>query len=256
MDPEKVRAVVDFPQPTSRVQLQSFLGFAHFYRRFIWDYSTLAATLSALTSPKVPFTWSPAVDRAFWDLKHRFTSAPILIHLDPSRQVVVEVDASDIGVGAILSQQSAQDQKLRPCAFLYHRLNPVERNDDIGNRELLAVKMLLEEWRHWLEGAEHPFLVWTDHKNLEYLRTTKLLNSRQAHWALLFTSFNFTISYRPGSRNVKLDALSRLYSSAATQPDSETILPTSCVAATVVSGIEHLVRKAQLSQPDPGRRHG
>ena len=121
----------------------------------------------------------------------------------------------------------------------------------MGNRELLAVKMALEEWRHWLERAEQPFLVWTDHKNLEYLHTAKHLNSRQARWALLFTRFNFTISYRPGSKNVKPDALSRLYSSSATPSVSETILPTSCLAATVDWGIENLVREAQRSQPGP-----
>ncbi|XP_045070410.1 uncharacterized protein LOC123484298 [Coregonus clupeaformis] len=80
--------------------------------------------------------------------------------------------------------------RLHPCSFFSHRLNAKERNYDVGNRELLAVKMALEEWGHWLEGAEHPFIVWTDHKNLEYLHTAKRLNSRQARWALLFTRFN------------------------------------------------------------------
>ncbi|XP_055741817.1 adhesion G protein-coupled receptor F5 [Salvelinus fontinalis] len=84
MDHGKVRAVVDWAQPTSRVQLQRFLGFSNFYRRFIWGYSTLASLLSALTSHKVQFTWSPAADLAFRDLKHRFTTAPILVHPDPS----------------------------------------------------------------------------------------------------------------------------------------------------------------------------
>ena len=103
-------------------------------------------------------------------------------------------------MGAILSQRSAQDQKLHPCAFLSHCLNPAERNFDVGNRELLVVKIALEKWKHWLLRAEQPFLVWTDHKNLEYLRTAKYLNSRQARWALLFTRFNCTISYHPGQR--------------------------------------------------------
>jgi hypothetical protein len=75
------------------------------------------------------------------------------------------------------------------------------------NHELLAVKMALEKWRCWLDGVEHPFIVWTDHKNLEYLRTAKRLNSRQARWALLFTQFNF---YRLGSKNIKPDALTPL----------------------------------------------
>lgn len=111
--------------------------------------------------------------------------------------------------------------------------------------------MALEEWRHWLEGAEQSFLVWTDHKNLEYLHTAKRLNSRQARWALLFTRFNFTISYQPGSKNVKPDALSRLYSSSATPSTSEIILPTSCFAATVDWDTENLVHEAQRSQPGP-----
>ena len=128
MDPGKMRVVVDWPQPTSKVQLQPFLGFANLYGCFFQGYSTLASPLSALTSPKVPFTWSPGSDQAFFDLKHKFTITPIIIHPDPSRQFVVEVDTSHIGVGAVLSQHSAQDQKLHPCAFLSHRLNPTERN--------------------------------------------------------------------------------------------------------------------------------
>ncbi len=85
-------------------------------------------------------------------------------------------------MGAVLSQRSPEDNKLHPCAFLSHRLSPTERNYDVGNRELLAVKMALEEWRHWLEGVDQPFVVWTDHRNLEYIRSAKRLNPRQARW--------------------------------------------------------------------------
>ncbi|KAI2644950.1 Transposon Ty3-I Gag-Pol polyprotein [Labeo rohita] len=95
--------------------------------------------------------------------------------------------------------------------FIKGKLSPAERNYDIGNRELLAIKLALEEWRHWLEGANHPFQVITDHKNLQYLRDAKRLCPRQARWALFFTRFNFSISYRPGSKNIRADALSRLY---------------------------------------------
>ncbi len=108
----------------------------------------MAVPLTALTSPKVPFLWSPAAGAVFKELKGRFTSAPILQVPDPDRQFVVEVDASEVGVGAVLSQRSASDQKLHPCAFFSRRLTPTERNYDTGNRELLAVKLALEEWRH------------------------------------------------------------------------------------------------------------
>ena len=132
------------------------------------------------------FTWGPEAGEAFQTLKGKFTSAPILVHPDLERQFIVEVDASNTGVGAVLSQRSAWDAKVHPCAFYSHRLSPAERNYDIGNKELLSVKLAIEEWRQWLEGARVPFLVWTDHKNLEYLHSAKRLNSRQARWGLIF----------------------------------------------------------------------
>lgn len=94
--------------------------------------------------------------------------------------------ASDVGVGAVLSQKAKRDNKLHPCAFFSCRLTQAEKNYDIGNRELLAVKLALQEWRHWLEGAKHPFVIWTDHKNLTYIQEAKRLNPRQARWALFF----------------------------------------------------------------------
>ncbi|XP_071016463.1 uncharacterized protein [Oncorhynchus clarkii lewisi] len=114
------------------------------------------------------------------------------------------------------------------------------------------MKMALEEWRHRLEEAEHPFIVWSDHKNLEYPRTAKCLNSRQASWALLFTRFNFSLSYRPGFKNVKPDALSRRYSPTAITSEPETILPTSCLAMALRWGIGKQVWEAHRSQLYPG----
>lgn len=84
---------------------------------------------------------------------------------------------------------------LHPCAYFSKKLSLAEQNYDIGNRELLTIKLSLEVWRHWLEGAKHPFEVITDHKILQYLRETKRLNSRQASWSLFFTCFNFSLTY-------------------------------------------------------------
>ncbi len=203
MDPDKVKAVVDWPSPDSRKALQRFLGFANFYRRFIRNFSQLAMPLTALTSPRTTFRWSDTAEAVFAKLKSRFVSAPILIAPDPSRQFVVEVDASEVGVGAVLSQRSSTDDKMHPCAFLSHRLSPAERNYDIGNRELFAVKLALEEWLHWLEGSGVPFIVWTDHKNLEYIRSAKRLNSRQARWALFLDDliFPFRTAWVPKTSN-------------------------------------------------------
>ncbi|KAK3541283.1 hypothetical protein QTP86_019415 [Hemibagrus guttatus] len=170
---------------------------------------------------------------AFQMLKQAFTTAPLLVHPDPEFPFIVEVDASTTGVGAVLSQQQGNPQKLHPCAFFSRKLNPAEVNYDIGNRELLAIKLTLEEWRHWLEGAKHPFTVLTDHKNLEYLRAAKRLNPHQARWALFFTRFKFAISYRPGSKNVKANALSRIYGPDIASDDPEPILPEKIFASPI-----------------------
>ena len=251
MDPAKVSAVAQWPTPDSRKKVQQFLGFANFYRRFIRNFSAIAAPLHALTSPHTPFLWSPQAEDAFQQLKTRFSTAPILTVPDPSRQFIVEVDASNDGVGAVLSQRSGEDNKLHACAFLSRKHSPAERNYDIGNRELLAVKVALEEWRHWLEGAQHPFIVWTDHKNLEYMRSAKRLNSRQARWTLFFNHFNFVLSYRPGSQNTKPDALSRVFDPEPTAKEPEPILPLNCVVGAVSWQIESEVMQAYGVNPAP-----
>lgn len=158
MDPAKISAVRDWSRPEDGKQLKRFLGFSNFYRRFIRDYSRVAAPLTALTSSKRRFVWDAAAETAFPSLKERFTTAPILVLPDSGRPFVVEVDASDLRVGAVLSQRAA-DNKLHPCTFFSRRLSSTERNYDVGNRELLAVKLALEEWRHWLKGTSEPFLV-------------------------------------------------------------------------------------------------
>ncbi|KAK3552414.1 hypothetical protein QTP86_011642 [Hemibagrus guttatus] len=97
----------------------------------------------------------------------------------------------------MLSQHHRDPGKFYPCAYFSRKLTPAEANYDVGNRELLSIKEALEEWRHWLEGARHPFLVLTDHRNLQYVCNTKQLNPHQARWALFFTRFQFSVMYQP-----------------------------------------------------------
>ncbi|CAJ0938679.1 unnamed protein product [Ranitomeya imitator] len=178
MDPVKVQAIYDWTQPTSLKSLQKFLGFANFYHCFIANFSSIAKPLTDLTKKGAD---------------------------------VVEVDASEIGAGAVLTQRSSDCSVMKPCAFFSRKFSPAERNYDVGNRELLAMKWAFEEWRHWLEGAKHRVVVLTDHKNLTYLESAKRLNPRQARWSLFFSRFDFVVSYLPGSKNVKADALSRSF---------------------------------------------
>ncbi len=198
----------------------------------------------------ISLSWTPEAQAALTELKETFCTAPVLTHPDPQLPFVVEVDTSTTAVGAVLSQQHGEPPRLHPCAYFSRKLTSAEQNYDIGNRELLAIKLALEEWRHWLEGAQHPFIVITDHKNLKYIRSAKRLNPCQARWTLFFTRFQFTITYRPGGKNIKADSLSRIHSPDE-PPTSEPILPPAVIVSPIQWDLEDQIRVATLSEPAP-----
>ena len=153
------------------------------------------------------FHWGREQEEAFEDLKKRFTTAPILSHLDHGRKTVVETDASDFALGCVLSQY--QGRRLHPVAFHFRKLNSAERNYEIHDKELLAIMEAFKEWKRYLWGEEEPLMVYTDHQNLQTLLTKKVWHQRQIRWAPELTNCNFKIVYRPGSRGGKHDVLSR-----------------------------------------------
>jgi hypothetical protein len=209
MDPVKVAGVTEWPTPTKKKEVQSFLGFANFYRRFIEGFSHHVKPLFKLPKKDRKWTWGEGEQQAFDELKSRITSSPILRFADDSKAFHIEADSSDFATGAVLSQQSADDLKWHPIAFYSKSLNAVERNYEIHDKEMLAVMQLLEEWRHVLEGAKRQVKIWTDHKNLEYFMTAKKLNRRQAQWSLYLSRFDFIMHHRPGMSMGKCDALSQ-----------------------------------------------
>ncbi|CAJ0955911.1 unnamed protein product, partial [Ranitomeya imitator] len=252
MDPVKVQAIYDWTQPTSLKSLQKFLGFANFYRRFINNFSSIAKPLTDLTKKGADVVnWSSAAVEAFQELKRRFSSAPVLCQPDVLLPFQVEVDASEIGAGAVLSQRSSDCSVMKPCAFFSRKFSPAERNYDVGNRELLAMKWAFEEWRHWLEGAKHRVVVLTDHKNLTYLESAKRLNPRQARWSLFFSRFDFVVSYLPGSKNVKADALSRSFvPDSPGLPEPAGILKEGVVLSAISPDLRRVLPKFQANRPD------
>ena len=131
-----------------------------------------------------------------------------MAHFDPTKPVINETDASDFASGTVLSQRD-NDNRLHPVAFHSWKFQPAEVNYDIHDKELLAIVDVFKHWRRYCEGAEHLIQVFTDHHNLEYFTTTKVLNRRQARWAEQLAGIDFRINYRPGTQNGKLDALSR-----------------------------------------------
>lgn len=120
-----------------------------------------------------------------------------------------------------------------PCAFYSCKLNYAERNYDTGDGELLAMKVTYMEQCHLLEGAKHPFTVLTDPQNTEYLKTAKRLNPRQARWSLFFSGIVFTVTHRPGSKNVKEDALSWQFEEDPEQKVPETIISPSLILSQI-----------------------
>ena len=136
------------------------MRFANFYRRFIGSYSKISKPLTDLTKKRIPWEWSQQADEAFEELKRRFTTAPILRHFDPQLPIIVETDASDYAIGAVLSQK--YEKRLHPIAFHSRKMDKAEINYEIHDKEMLAIVSAFKEWRRYLEGALFPITVYTD----------------------------------------------------------------------------------------------
>lgn len=209
MDPKKVKVILAWPPPENVKQLQSFLGFANFYRRFIDNYSGIVKPFTRLLKKDQEWAWTSECTEVFRLLKEAFTTAPILRHFDPALPIILECDASDFAIAGIISQVNPETQEIRPVAFHARTMGPAELNYDIYDKELLAIVETFQHWRAYLEGANHQVTVFTDHNNLQYFTTTKQLSRRQARWSEFLAGFDFLITYRPGRLGEKPDALTR-----------------------------------------------
>lgn len=211
MDPAKIDAIVSWPAPKSVRDIQVFLGFANFYRRFIKGFSKVVAPITRLLKKDVPFTWDAPAQAAFDELRKAFTSEPVLRHFDPERPCYLEPDASKTALGAVCSQPDDQGT-LHPVAFYSRSLTAPEKNYHVHDTELLAAIEGLEHWRHYFAYSKFPATILTDHKNLEYFSEKRLLSDRQVRYSERLSKFKVKIVYRPGVQNGAADALSRMHS--------------------------------------------
>ena len=226
MDPVKVEGIADWPTPQDKHDVQSFLGFCNFYRRFIHHYAGIARPLNVLTG-NTPFEWTPECDEAFTKLKTVITTAPVLIIPNNHDKFRLEADASVYALGAILSQQ--QEGKWKPAGFVSKAFNPTQRNYEIYDRELLAIMTALQDFRKHLMTAKQTFEIWTDHANLQYFKKPQKLNRRQARWLTELQEFHFTLHHIPGKSNSKADILSRRpgFEKGVNDNDDTILLPNS-----------------------------
>ncbi len=207
-DPNKIKSVEEWPTPKSVKDVQRFLGLCNYYRRFVENFAFIARPLHNLTKKNVKFIWSKDCEKAFQELKKRLITSPILMHPDTQKPFIVECDASNFAIGAILSQKD-DEGKLHPVAYYSRSLNNAELNYSITEKELLAIKCAFSTWRHLLLGAKYQVTVFTDHRNLLYTLGGKVGNQRQHRWHLFFQEYNFQLIYRQGRKNGKPDSLSR-----------------------------------------------
>ena len=192
MEEERTEAVKNWPEPKSVRDVQVFMGFANFYRRFIRGFSKIAAPLTSMLKTNLvantgPFPkarrgeegscfLTPAAKLAFAQLKQAFTEAPILRHFDPKRHIRLETDASGYAIGGVLSQLDIETGQWHPVAYFSRKMIPAETRYETHDGELLAIIEAFKNWRHYLEGCKHEDLVLTDHNNLRRFMDTKSLS--------------------------------------------------------------------------------
>jgi hypothetical protein len=208
MDPKKLSAVKDWKKPESVKEVQAFLGFANYYRKFLQNFGKLAAPLTELTKKDRPFIWKPDIQDAFDKIKDLILSEPVLKMFDPTRPIELETDASDFALGAQIGQRD-DNGTLHPIAFYSHKLHGAELNYPIYDKEFLAIVQAFKEFRHYLLGSHHQVTVYTDHKNISHFATTQQLSRRQLGYAEYLAEFDYKIIHRKGSENGRADAISR-----------------------------------------------
>lgn len=206
-DPDKVKAIREFPIPKTVKQIRSFLGMAGWYQRFIANYAAIVAPITDLIGKK-QFRWTEEAQMAFDKLKLCLTTSPVLSHPDFKRPFVIQCDASALGVGSVLFQV-ADDGQERPVAFMSRKLNSAQRNYSVTEQECLAAVLSLKKFRAYVEGM--PFKIITDHASLKWLMGQKDLSGRLARWSLKLQGFDFEIEHRKGTANIVPDALSRAF---------------------------------------------
>jgi hypothetical protein len=205
-DKAKTKVIEEFPTPQNTKQLKSFLGLMSYYRRFIPRFSTIASPLHKLLKKDVTYEWTEAQEHAFRSLQSRLVSPPILRYPDYTRKFILTTDASNEGVGAVLSQ--GEIGKDFPIAFASRSLNKAEKNYSTTEKELLAIVWGVRYFRPYLYGTK--FTIVTDHKPLTWIVSVKDPGSRLLRWRLKLEEYDYEIVYKRGVANTNADALSRV----------------------------------------------
>ena len=204
-DQEKVKCVYDWPVPQTQRELQSFLGLASYYRRFVKIFAHIASPLHALSNKGKEWVWTAECNEAFFDLKKKLVSAPILAMPDFSQHFILDTDASGEGLGAVLSQ--CREGQECVVAYASRSLSRTEKQYCATRRELLALVWASRHFRPYLYGRK--FIVRTDHHALRWLHNFKEPAGQVARWLEQLAEFDYEVVHRQGKQHTNADALSR-----------------------------------------------
>lgn len=199
-DPEKITTIMEWPVPQSVGEVRSFHGLASSYRRFIKNFSTIMHPITECIKTE-KFTWTNSAQRAFEKIKTFMTEAPILALPNFEKLFTVECDASQMGIGAVLSQEG------RPIEFFSEKLDEAKRRYSTYDLEFYALVRAIHHWEHYL--AYQEFVIYSDHQALKHLNSQKKLNQRHGKWSSYLQNFTFVLKYKSGECNKVADALSR-----------------------------------------------
>ena len=211
--PKKVEAILELEDPKNKKELQSWLGIVNYYRKFVPNMSTVVQPLTHLLANDVQWVWSQDCVQTCKEVKRLLASSEVLVHYNPSKPVVLAVDASAYGLGAVISHYDTDMEfQERPIAYASRTLTSAERNYSQIEKEALAIVFGIQKFHQYLYGRR--FTLWTDHKPLTLILGPKkgipvLAASRIQRWAIQLSAYQFDIKYRSTDKNGNADTLSR-----------------------------------------------
>lgn len=218
MSVEKVNALNELTRPNTVKRLRSFLGMTNYYRKFIKNYGTIATPLYALLKKGEKFIWSEECQHAFEELIRGMNKDAALAFPNFAKEFHLTTDASNVGIGAVLSQEDEEGQQ-RPIAFISRRLSGAESRYSTTEQECLAIVWAIAQLRHYLVGKE--FVIHTDHKPLVWLKNHMDASSRLHRWQTKLQEYQYVIKYKPGKENYVADELSRNFEDDVPTEDKE-----------------------------------
>ena len=203
-DPSKTEAVEKWPIPRNVAEVRSFLGFCSYYRRFVKSFARIAFPLNQLLTKGVPFEWSEECQTAFDTLKECLTSGPVLTYPCLGGVFILDTDASNTGLGAVLSQ--VKDGQERVLGYFSRSLSKAEKNYCVTRKELLALIAATEHFNYFLYGQK--FVIRTDHSALQWLMSFRNVQGQLARWLQKLQQYDFDVIHRAGKNHLNADALS------------------------------------------------